>query len=120
MTAADKAEELSGKFVGLSWYQLLAKDFPGALASSEAGLKLNPAKRALDTNRTHALLFLGRIKEAEDIYRKHLGQKISQDTWEKVILDDLKQLEEDGLSSPDFSKVREIVTPHSSGAGFAR
>lgn len=109
MTDADRAKELASDFVDLSWYQLLAKDYSGALASSEEGLKMDPKKIALDTNRAHALLFLGRIKEAEDLYRKHLGEQIGKKTWGEIILADLRTFEENGLANPDFAKVREIV-----------
>jgi len=107
--AAERAADLPDDLLGLAWYQLHTKDFSGALASSEEGLKLDPAKIVLDTNRAHALLFLGRTQEAEDVYRKHLGEKTSQGPWEKVILDDLKVLEEDGLSYPGFARIREMM-----------
>jgi tetratricopeptide (TPR) repeat protein len=110
MNAEGRAKELPDDFLVLAWYQLHAKDFSGALASTEEGLKLEPAKIVLDTNRAHALLFLGRTQEAEDVYRKHLGEKTSQGPWEKVILNDLKVLEQDGLSHPGFARIREMMS----------
>jgi hypothetical protein len=102
-----------GTLLNLSWCQLYTKDFPAALGSTEAGLKLHPASLPLQTNRAHALLFLGRTAEAEELYRKYIGQKIeadSQKTWEQVVLDDFDQLEKDGLHNPQFDRIRDILT----------
>jgi len=108
--ATEREVHLSGELLGLSWYQLHTKDFSGALASTEEALKIASASIVLDTNRAHALLFLGRTQEAEEVYRKHLGEKTGLGPWEKIILDDLKILEQDGLSHPGFSRIREMMS----------
>jgi hypothetical protein len=81
--------------------------------STEAGLKLQPGDLPLQTNQAHALLFLRRTAEAEKIYRGNIGKPVElngkKQTWEQVILDDFDQLEKDGISSPQFNRVREIL-----------
>jgi tetratricopeptide (TPR) repeat protein len=106
-----KMEELknSADLLTDSWRQLLARDFAGALATTERGLKADPNDLPLQTNRAHALLFLGRANEAEAVYRKYLGQKIGSQTWEEVILDDFDKLEKDGVTSPEFNRIRQIL-----------
>lgn len=95
-----------------SWHQLLAKDNAGALASTEAGRKVDPENLFVETNRAHALLFLGRTKEAEEIYRKYIGQKIranSTKTWEETIREDFDAMEKNGLRHPDFESLRKLL-----------
>jgi hypothetical protein len=103
----------AGDYTSLSWYQLFVHDFAGALSSSEAGVKLLPTDLALQVNRAHALLFTGQTREAEASYRKFLGQTSATQKWEQIVLDDLRALEEGGLSHPDFANIRNMMTPAS-------
>jgi hypothetical protein len=64
-------------------------------------------------NRAHALLFTGQTREAEASYRKFLGQTSATQKWEQIVLDDLRALEEGGLSHPDFANIRNMMTPAS-------
>jgi len=115
----EKRRDLPGPYVSLAWYQLHTKDFAGALTSSEEGLKLKPGYLPLETNRAHALLLLGKTDEAEKIYRKYMGREIGVEsegqkndplnTWDKTILEDFDTLEKDGISHPDFNRIREIL-----------
>jgi tetratricopeptide (TPR) repeat protein len=109
-TTAEQRQALCDAYLGLSWYQLHTKDFAGALQSTEQGLKIDPTYISLDTNRAHALLFLNRQKEAEQLYRQHIGRRVSdQQRWEDVIREDLDILERNGVGSPHFTRVREIL-----------
>ena len=99
-------------YIALSWCQLHTRDFEGAIASSQAGLKIQPDNLVLQTNHAHALLFLGRTAEAEEIYRKYIGQKIKPDsekTWEQTILDDFDEFQKAGITHPDFDRIRGIL-----------
>jgi hypothetical protein len=104
-----RRDALASAYLGLSWHQLHTRDFAAALASTEAGLKIDPSYLALDTNRAHALLFLERIQEAEQIYRGNIGRDTAGKPWEVVITDDINTLEKQGLTHPHFARVREIV-----------
>ena len=79
--AVEKAErEKAGKpgpqtacaLVSLSWYRLFAHDFKGALAVAEraGGLAPDPV---FATNRAHALMFLGRAREAKWLHQPVQG-----------------------------------------------
>jgi len=98
-------------YLGLSWYQVFARDFTGAVASADAGLKIDPRYLPLETNKAHALLFLNRVAEAEDIYRRNIGKKMrtSRDLWQTVILDDFNQLEAGGLKRPEIDRFRTML-----------
>lgn len=105
-----RKESAAGWQTDLSWGDLKRKDFAQALARCEAGLKIDPTNLPLQINQAHALLFLGRWPEAEAIYRKNIGKKVGQLTWQAIILDDLKNLTASGLTDPHFAEVRAMMT----------
>ena len=69
----------------------------------------------------HALLLLGRTEEARRLYRKYVGQKIPETgkSWEQTILEDFDDLEKNGLKSPEFAKIREMLKSKNAEAGSA-
>jgi tetratricopeptide (TPR) repeat protein len=106
---AEWSNTLSGADVGLAWFQLFNRDFADALASSDEAIKLNPKDLAAQTNRAHALLFLGRTKDAEAVYFGHRGEKVfanSDEKWEDAILTDLDDLSKAGITNPEFARLR--------------
>jgi len=108
------SKTLSGAYVGLAFAQLFNRDFAGSLASSDEAMKLNPKDLVAQTNRAHALLFLGRTKEAEAIYLGHRGEKVfagSDEKWEEAILGDFDDLEKAGLTHPEFARLRSLLKP---------
>ncbi len=66
------------------------------------------------TNRAHALLFLGRTKEAEAVYLGHRGEKVfanSDEKWEDAILTDFDDLSKAGITNPEFARLRALLKP---------
>lgn len=108
------ATTMSGADVALAFYQLFARDFAGALAASDEALRLDPKSLIAQTNRAHALLFLGRTKEAEAIYLGHRGETVftnSDEKWEPAILGDFDDLEKAGLTNPEIERIRALLKP---------
>ncbi len=109
-----KRTALKNAYLGLSWYQLFARDFSGALATAELGKSLDEADLHIDTNRAHALLFLGRVPEADAIYLGNIGKKMapgSDEVWNAAVLQDFDDLEKGGLISPEFARLRKLLQP---------
>ncbi len=109
---SERLTSLYNAYLGLSWYQLFTRDFAGALTSAEAGKKLNASDIHIDTNRAHALLFLGRTSEADAIYLGNSGKKMdpnSDQTWNDAILKDFDDLEKGGITSPEFARLRKLL-----------
>jgi tetratricopeptide (TPR) repeat protein len=105
--------DLAGAYLNLSWYQLLARDFTGAMASTQAGHEVKSGdadvELMLDGNRAHALLFLGRIPEALQLYAAHRGKTLAppaRTPWETLVRDDLSQMEREGLSHEAMARIR--------------
>ncbi|MDR4516077.1 MAG: hypothetical protein MRK00_01580 [Nitrosomonas sp.] len=100
--------KLPGEYVSLSFYQLFAGDFQGALTSSQKGLELDSNYLPLYTNYAHALLFLGYENEATAVYREHKGKIIKNTgkTWNEIIINDFNRLERAGISHPEMKQIR--------------
>jgi tetratricopeptide (TPR) repeat protein len=114
---ADSTQVLNSAYGSLSWYQLLAGDFAGALASADEALKLASGDLVAIMNRAHALLFLGREKEAEAIYVANIGKKMDSDQpWDEGVLDDLTSLETAGFTNGEVARIRTLMRK----AGYER
>lgn len=99
---------LATDFSNLAWYALFARQPEKALAASERALKLAPYDLAIETNRAHALLFLGRTGEARAIYLSHKGEQIGkQGKWEVAIVQDFKEFRARGLGDPAMAAIEE-------------
>ena len=93
----------------LAWQALFAHNYVEALAASERGFALAPHLLWIETNRAHALLFLGRTDEARALYLEHKDRRLfhgSDDTWEEAV-------------AADFDKLREAGSSHSAVAEIA-
>jgi len=114
-TGDDSRSLTADAYFGLARYKLFARDFAGALAASEAGLALAPKRLSLLAKQAEALLFLGRIPEAEKIYGEHRGQIEQEDqkrSWELLVTKNLDAIEKAGLTNPEFAKIRELLGSH--------
>ena len=92
----------------LAWYALTARDFAGALAASEQARALEVDQTWIETNRAHALVFLGRLEEARQIYRAHKGARLANETsrtWEDMLADDFEELRKRGLTHTAFDEI---------------
>jgi len=124
--AVEKAErEKAGRpgpqtasaLLGLSWYRLFARDFKGALAASEraGGLAPDPIYA---TNRAHALMFLGRAREAKGLHQRYKGQPVQQGgkLWEEAIRDDFKEFGKHGLRHAQIAEIEALLAAPAPGA----
>ena len=97
----------------LAWYALIAREFAEALAASDRARTLAADQIWTETNRAHALLFLGREPEARQIYLAHKGARLtkgSDKTWEDMVADDFEELRKRGLAHTAFDEIgRELV-----------
>ena len=87
----------------VAWYALLAREFTQALSAADRAHALLPDDLEIDTNRAHALMFLGRGEESEALYLAHKGERVSDEDrslWERVIAKDFADLRKAGLTHP--------------------
>jgi hypothetical protein len=69
---------------------------------------LFPDDLAIETNRAHALMFLGRGEDSKALYLAHKGKPISGpdgQLWEYVIVEDFAELRKAGLTHPMMADI---------------
>jgi tetratricopeptide (TPR) repeat protein len=87
----------------VAWYALFAREYPRALTAAERAHALLPAELIIETNRAHALMFLGRPKDAGELYLAHKGERLSETDgrlWEQAVAEDFAEFQKAGLSNP--------------------
>src|SRR5208282_3186015 len=95
---------------GVAWYALFARQPEKALAASMRALMLAPNELEIETNRAHALLFLGRTDEAIAAYIRHKGETIpGSGKWEEAILKDFAEFRSRGLDHPELAHVEKAL-----------
>ena len=118
--AAAKEEEAEAKREGkpgeatataltaVAWYALLAKEFTTALSAADRAHALLADDLIVETNRAHALMFLGRSNESEAIYLSHKGQLLPEQDgklWQRAIADDFAEFRKAGLTHPMMADI---------------
>ena len=88
-------------------YALFAREFTKALTASDRAHALLPDDLGIETNRAHALMFLGRREESQALYVAHKGEAMTQDgnLWERVIAEDFAELRKAGLTHPMMADI---------------
>jgi hypothetical protein len=94
----------------LSWYALFAHHYAEALDAAERSLKLKP-DLAEEANHAHALMMLGRTKEASSIYLNHKSEPLQGKTWQQVIVDDFDKLRKAGITHPLMAEIEAAFKP---------
>ena len=73
---------------------------------------MRPDWLPLATNKAHALLFLGRTREARALYLRYKGQRADKDAklWEEVIREDFEALKKRGVSHRRMAEIEALLT----------
>ena len=66
--------ETAEAFNGVAWHALFARKFEKALAAADRALALNPNDLMPETNRAHALMFLGADRSSQGTLSHQQGQ----------------------------------------------
>jgi len=91
----------------LSYKLILAHDFSKALDVSDFAISIAPKLTWLYTNRAAALMFLGRVDEAREVYLQHRGEKTQNDKpWEAVVAENFTQFRSVGLTHPLMDEIQ--------------
>jgi TPR repeat protein len=92
----------------VTWLALFAKDFTKALTIADRDHALLPNNLAIETNRAHALMFVGHDGEAKALYLAHKGDPVSEANnrlWEQLILQDFAKFRKAGLTHPMMADI---------------
>lgn len=61
----------------------------------------------MDLNLFHAYVFLDEIDKAEKIYTKNLSRTYHQESWEKIVKEDIVLLKNNNMEIRNFYKILE-------------
>ncbi len=95
-----------------SWYLLLGKQFETAEQNARLALETDPTQMWIKVNLGHALLFQGKRENAQVIYmeiKDYTYPPEPNKTFKNIILQDLKELENQGVKHKDVAKVRKML-----------
>ena len=93
-----------------SWYALFANDYEDAMESAKRTLELDATKTGVHTNIALSYLLSGQWDKAEQVYLDWKDKVFIDHNRmsNELFLEDLDALEENGITHPDFEKVREL------------
>jgi TPR repeat protein len=107
-------EQVATELSQVEWYALFAKQFTKALTVADRAHTLFPTNLLIETNRAHALMFVGREDEAKALYLAHKGELVSGAAngegaadilWEQGVADDFAEFRKAGLTHPMMAAV---------------
>lgn len=105
--------KLSFTYWDLSWNQLFADDYMGAIHSATSGLELNDKNNGIITNMALGYLLNDQYTEAEALYRKYRNERYADKSgriFKDVFLKDFQDLEAAGIITPDNTELYEKVS----------
>jgi len=113
-------EETAQALKDVAWYALFAREFTKALTVADRAHALLPDDLGIETNRAHALMFLGgREEECKALYLAYKGKPVSGQLWERVIVEDFAEFRKGGLTHPmmaDIEKELGVSPDYAHGA----
>ena len=99
----------------VAWSALFAREFTKALTVADRAHALFPDDLAIESNRAHALMFLGRGKESNALYLTYKGKPIPDQNgklWERAIAEDFAEFRKAGLTHPMMADIeKELGSP---------
>ncbi|MBX2874968.1 MAG: tetratricopeptide repeat protein [Saprospiraceae bacterium] len=101
---------LAADYSDLSYFSVVTRNFEKAEKAARRGIQLDASQPWILTNLAMALLFQGKYEEAKTIYEEKKGEWMEGvGTWNKVFLDDLADMETQGVTHPDVEKIRALL-----------
>ena len=101
-------EQTADALLSVAWYALFTREFRKALVIADRAHALVPDDLTIETNRAHALMFLGRGKESKALYLGYKGKPLSEQDarlWEHAIAEDFAELRKAGLRRPMMADI---------------
>lgn len=107
--AKDELDTPAAGIGGLAYKFILASEFAKALDAADFAIALEPDAIWMQGNRAHALMFLGKVDQAREIYLRYRGQKSNGDKlWEADVKDDFADLRKHGLTNPLMDEIEKV------------
>ncbi len=101
-------KETAEALTSVAWIALFAPNLTEALTAANRAHTLLPGDLVIETNRAHALMFLGHREECEALYLAYKGKPAAGQgdaLWERVIAADFAELRKAGLAHPMMDEI---------------
>jgi tetratricopeptide (TPR) repeat protein len=93
-----------------AYYAIFARRFQEALGASRRGRSLDDDEVWIDSNRAHALMYLGREKEALHLYLAHRNKRMASGLlWQDDIEDDFVRLTDAGIGHAAMPRMMQAL-----------
>ncbi|MFA5952103.1 MAG: hypothetical protein WC807_17665 [Hyphomicrobium sp.] len=112
-SAGKPGEKTSSELVSVAWYSLFARQADKALSAAKRALLIAPERISIETNRAHALMYLGRAAEARALYLVHKDKIVPEQkkkTWQQVIGEDFAALRKAGHEHPQIAEIEAALS----------
>jgi tetratricopeptide (TPR) repeat protein len=93
----------------VAWRALLPRAPKRAHAASERAHTLAPDLVRIETNRAHALMLMGRTRQARALYLAHKGKMSMSKVWEQAVAEDFADLRRAGLAHPMMAEIERAL-----------
>jgi tetratricopeptide (TPR) repeat protein len=100
--------ETARALIPVAWDALMAGEPAKALTAAERSLSLAPGHLTAETNRVHALMYLGRAQEARALYLAHKDKLLpdnNNQSWQQAITEDFAELRKAGRAHPQMAEI---------------
>ena len=96
---------------GFSYLLILEKEFKDALRAAQIAKEADPSYLLTYTNLALSYLFTDQFEEAKEVYLEWKDKPYDEEfeTFKDVFLADLEDLEQTGITHPDFEKIRRLL-----------
>jgi TPR repeat protein len=96
----------------VAWLAIHTREFTKALAAADRAHALLPTDLSIESNRAHALMFVGRLEEAQALYLAHKGDHLPEvnKSWDQVITEDFADFRKAGLTHPMMEDIEKQLS----------
>jgi tetratricopeptide (TPR) repeat protein len=101
--------DLAKSLGSLSFILLFNRHPEEALNCAREALALDPSALWVETNRAHALLFLGRFDEAKAIYLANKDKKVQNQIFAAAVRNDFTQFRKSGINIPAMKDIEALL-----------
>jgi tetratricopeptide (TPR) repeat protein len=101
--------QVAETYGNLAWAELLAKQYPEALADAKALLKMDPTQDWMTVNLAHAYLFTGQLQLAEKIYFNNPNRVLPEtgETFVATVLGDFDKFRGMNMVAPGMDTIEQ-------------
>lgn len=95
---------------GMAYTLILTRNYTKALIVADVTIRRFPEIGWVRLNRAHALMLLGRSKDAQNEYMSSIKAGMTAEEWSKALTNDFAEMREYGLANPIMEKIEKSLS----------